>query len=290
MNNHPALKISALIVGLLGLGLGSSAVSNATSLTVPERTLSEQIDLIEPHTQIRVPGDATDPVGALLMFHGCGGLKNVQDGYAEAALEAGYAVVIVDSLAARGIGRFGAMSQVCTAMRLWGQERSADVFAAVQIAASDARIDADRLALAGWSHGGWTMIDALAASGQNQTPEALLGDMTPLAEQVRAAILIYPYCGFPVGSDGSDLDPDIPVFAILAENDLVAPNRDCRATLTRARDAGVSVEFAVWDGLTHAFDKPGPSADPRMEYNPDAAQRAYIRVVDILDQVLMTPG
>ena len=287
---HPTLKVSALIFGLLGLGMGTSAVSNATSLSVPARSLSEQIALIEPYTQIHIPESATEPVGALIMFHGCGGLKNVQDGYAEAALEAGYGVVIVDSLSARSIGRFAAMSQVCTVMRLWGQERSADVFAAVQIAASDARIDGDQLTLVGWSHGGWTIIDALAASGRNQAPESLLGEINPLAEQVRAAVLIYPYCGFPVGSDGSDLNSDIPVFAILAGNDMIAPHRDCRATLTRARDAGVSIEFDVWAGLTHAFDKPGPSADPRMEYDPDATQRAYTRVVGILDQVLMTPG
>ena len=290
MNMHLVYKILALALALIVLALGSSATSNATGLSIERRTLDEQIALILNHTDIRIPENAESPVPTLIMFHGCGGLRDVQEDYARAALESGYGVMIVDSLSARNIGRFGALSQVCAALRLWGQERSADIHAALAIAAHDNRIDADNLALIGWSHGGWTVLDALGYSGDNVLPPALSEGDARLPDRVKAAILIYPYCGFPVRAKGSELDPAIPVHAILAEHDLIAPNRDCRHTLQRAREAGVTVDMEVWPGITHAFDEPNQPVDPRMEYNADAAARARAHIVNILDQTFTDTG
>lgn len=279
------IKIALPVLAALLVGLSACAVSNASGFTVPKRTLAEQVELIRPHADIRVPDSAGDPRPVLVMFHGCGGLRQVQEDYAASTLEAGYAVMIVGSNAARGIGRFGAMSQVCTALRLWGQERSADIHAAIAIAQADPRLDADRIALIGWSHGGWTVLDALGYAGDDQLPAALRDGESDRMQSVRAAIAIYPYCGFPVRTDGSNLDTSIPVFSLLAEKDVVAPPGACERLYARAEQSGVSIEYELWSDITHAFDEPNQPPDPRMDYSPEAAEEARSWVINVLDSV-----
>ncbi len=279
----------SLFAGVALLGLGACAVGNATGLTVPSRSLAEQQVLLEGHVDIRLPGTATGPVPALVMLHGCGGLRAVQNAYADRVLEAGYAAVIVDSNGARGIGRFGAMSRVCTAQTLWGQDRAADIAAVLDRLQDTPGIDGNRLALIGWSHGGWSLMEALAYSGSGVQPRALSDQGLSLTSQVRLAIAMYPYCGIPMRTSGADIDPAVPLRAILAEQDVIAPHGACIRRFDRALAAGADVSYSVWDGQSHAFDEPNPPPDPRIRYDAEAAQRAREQVVDWLDETFATP-
>lgn len=279
----------ALIFLVLVSGLSACAIGNATGWSVPQRTLAEQQALLDGHVEIRRPETATGPVPALIMLHGCGGLREVQTAYADSVLAAGYAVVIVDSNGARGIGRFGAMSRVCTAQTLWGQDRAADIAAVLDQLAQAPGIDGDRLALIGWSHGGWSLMEALAYSGSGDQPRALSGHGLSLTPQVRLAIAMYPYCGIPMRTSGADIDPAIPLRAILAEQDVIAPHNACVRRFERARAAGADVSYSVWDGQSHAFDEPNPPPDPRIRYDAQAAQRARDQVVDWMDEIFAGP-
>jgi len=290
MSGHTILRGGLATLILLLAGLGGCAIGQATGLTTPRRDIAEQVTLIRPHTTIELPADTSAPVPAAILLHGCGGLRQVQPDYAAALLEAGYGVITVDSNSARGIGRFAAMSQVCTALRLWGRERAADIEAALVLAREDARIDDSRLALIGWSHGGWTVLDALDYAGEGRVPASLTGVEPPPLAGVRSAILLYPYCGFPVRADGRGFPSDIAVHAILAGRDMVAPTGDCVRLFQRADAAGHPVDYVTWPGVTHAFDEPAAPPDPRMEFDADAAARARARIVDILDRDLRDQG
>lgn len=274
-----------VIIAVLLFGIAAcSFAGNATGLLVPKRSLTHQLNLLPDHIDVRLPESADGPVPAVIMFHGCGGLRQVQEDYAADVLAAGYAVMIVDSNGARGIGRFGAMTQVCTALRLWGQDRAADVAVALANARSIPGIDAERLALIGWSHGGWTLLDALGYSGSGAQPRALSDAPITLPGQVSLVVLMYPYCGYPVRTDGSDIDHRVEVRAILAENDVIAPPNACQRVLETGRSAGASIEYETWPGQTHAFDEPNaPPFDPRIIYDAEAAARARADVVSWLD-------
>ncbi|MHA6287941.1 dienelactone hydrolase family protein [Maricaulis sp. CAU 1757] len=271
-----ALVATALLAGAAALG--------------PGRTLDQQIALIEPHTTIEIPEDASGPVPAVLLFHGCGGLRDVQPAYADDLLDAGYAVITVDSNSARGIGRLAAMSQVCLALRLRGQRRAGDIFAAVELARRQPAVNASQLALVGWSHGGWSVLEALAYSGQSRSPLGMAARPVPALEGVRTAVTLYPYCGFMTRLSGTELDPDIPIFGLLAERDLVAHPPACIRLFDRAAAAGLPARHEVWPGITHAFDEANQPPDPRMEYNPDAAARARARLIDILQTAFADQG
>ncbi|WP_417486709.1 dienelactone hydrolase family protein [Maricaulis sp.] len=294
MKINPLFRAAGTVALVILAGLAGCATGNMTGWSVPKRPLEDQVDLLRDHVEIRLPDGQDAPVPAVIMLHGCGGLREVQEAYSVDLLDAGYAVVLVDSNQARGIGRFGAMTQVCTALRLWGQERAADIPAAIALASEIPVIDANRLALIGWSHGGWTVLEALDYAAEGRSAPALRPtspdpDSTPLPG-VRTAIALYPYCGFPVRADGRDFPRSIPLHIILAERDMVAPPDDCVRLFDRSDASGVAIDHEVWPGQTHAFDEPNGPPDPRMQYDADAAQRARARILVWLDEAFVDQG
>lgn len=290
MNGFSLIRRAGLGLAIVLTGLAVSASGNLTGWTVPTRSLEAQADLLRDHVEIRLPTGAGGPVPAVIMLHGCGGLRQVQQAYADDLLEAGYAVVIVDSNGARGIGRLGSMMQVCLALRLWGQERAADIPAVIDLLAAEPAIDPDRLALIGWSHGGWTVLEALDFAGEGRAAPALQPQPDTPLHGVRVAITMYPYCGFPVRADGRGFPPAVPIHAILAERDVIAPADACERLFRRADAAGVPIDYTIWPGLTHAFDEPDGPPDPRIEYNAGAAQRARARILVWLDGAFSDQG
>lgn len=267
-----------------GLSLVAAAallVSASSACAAAERrSVDAHAAWLAPHVEIRLPESASSPVPTALLFHGCGGLRSMQDDYAASLNAAGYGAVIIDSMAPRGIGRAGAMTQVCTALRLRGQVRAADVFAAVELARRTPGIDPDRLVLVGWSHGGWAILDALTFAADDSLPPGL--SAMPGLAGVQAAVLMYPYCSFPARARRRSIDTRIAIDAVLAGRDMVASTADCRQVLERASDAGVTVSWDLWPGLTHAFDEPG-NPDPRMQFNAEAARAAHQRLIGRLD-------
>jgi dienelactone hydrolase len=237
-------------------------------------TLDEAADGLAPHVSITWPEEAGVSVPAVLMFSGCGGVRQVQDDYAEMIAEAGAAAMVVDSHAARSIPSALARPLVCTAALMRGQGRATDVFAAAELARRDPRIDPDRIVLLGWSHGGWAMMEALAFAAEGAPPPGLdaLGE-DPLSG-VRGAALIYPYCGWPGRARNRHDVWSVPVAALLVEGDVVASPGDCETVFSRQTEAGADITVLTGTGLTHAFDAPDQPWDPRMEYDAAGAERA----------------
>lgn len=253
---------------VLILVLGPVVLAGGPALAA-ERTEATPANLAA-HIEIRMPERADAPVPAIVMLSGCGGVRQVQSDYAEIANAQGWAAVIVDSFSARGIGRVGARSFVCTGLRLRGQTRARDVFAALEQLRADERLDANRLALIGWSHGGWTALDALALVESGEAPEDALAG-------VRGAFLHYPYCGALSKADSNPIGNAIPVTLIIAGRDWVVSPEECRR-LVEARRAEGSVITAVEEpDLTHAFDAEDQPWDPRMEFDAEGAARAHDR-------------
>jgi len=277
---HPLRLGLALIAGMVILVVSGCSVLNATGALVEPRELDEHAEWLSGHVTLHLPENASGPVPTAILFHGCGGPRAMQDDYAAALNEAGYGAMIVDSMTPRQIGRTASMTQVCTAMRLWGQERASDVFASVALARDMPGVDSDRLILVGWSHGGWALLDALSYVADDQAPTGLSGPVD--LSGVQTAVLMYPYCSLPSRSRRHAITAGIAIDAVLAGRDMVASTADCRHTLDLASRAGAGVNYDIWPTVTHAFDEAG-NPDPRMQYDADAARAAHQRVIAILD-------
>src|SRR5882724_11116880 len=104
--------------------------------------------------QLALP-DGPGPFPAMILMHGCAGVGRADRGWAGALVSWGYAAFVVDSFTGRGL------REVCTQSRaLVGTQRVPDAYGALAILGRHPRIDATRIGLMGFSHGGGTTLGA----------------------------------------------------------------------------------------------------------------------------------
>lgn len=246
---------------------------------------AERRALIEPYvTTLYPPGNGPHP--CVLILHGCGGVRRISHAYAEAAVKTGCAAMIVDSLTPRGIDYEAALAQVCTGRLLWGRERAGDLYAALDIARDDPKIDARRMALAGWSHGGWTILDALALDHEGRAPDGMKTAPAAPFEGVRGIVLIYPYVSGPALARRKPIAPPGPIEAIFVQDDSMASETDAIAVLEQAKKAGASVRWTIYGGVTHGFDEPDHHPDSPLRYDSEATAMAKNQFTEFLKRRL----
>jgi len=246
-------------------------------------TLAQRVARLEPHFKVRRP-QRTGRVPVVLMLHGCGGQRPFQNQMAEIAAEAGAAAVQVDSFAPRNLSRAAAIATVCTGAQLHGRERAGDLYAAVAWARSQAWADPARIVAMGWSHGGWTVMDALALrSGAEMARCTGLQDLPeePL-HGLAAAFIVYPYAS--VGSYCGRRDWRVAPksVAVLCGRDYIVGTP--RGPLERQRARGAPIDIHFFAEATHAFEDEW-AEDPRVRYNPAATQREYELLRELIANV-----
>ncbi|WP_439636290.1 dienelactone hydrolase family protein [Oceanicaulis sp.] len=280
------------VLAVVGAGVLAFSLHIAWSLYrrlrgqhLARKPFADHVAFLEPYVRVSYPpGDG--PFPAVLLFHGCGGVRQVTENYAALAVKSGVAAVIVDSLRARNISYEEALAQVCTGHRLWGRERAADVYAALELVRRDQKIDPQHLALAGWSHGGWTLLDALTLAQMKRPPDGLADAPDHPFAGVRGAFLVYPYVSGPSLAVRNDWLPSIPVESVLVERDSMASEADASVVFMRARQHGAPISWSVLGGVTHAFDEPDHHPDSTLRYDAQATRETEGRFVDFLDRRL----
>lgn len=228
-------------------------------------TSSEEV-MLPPAARVFRPS-GPGPFPTVIMMHGCGGLQPFLFEYGKAFGDAGLAVVIVDSFAHRKISRLSAHLTVCTGLQLRGRERAQDLFEVIDWLTQQKWSSAGQIIAAGWSHGGWAIMDAMSLAGSR-------ADLMARAGNIRGVLLIYPYCG-PFSQTAAkgwgELRPK--VTAILGQDDAVVGVQAPLRALGRLINDGVSVDTHIYDDATHAFDDDRAS-DPRSRFRADLRERA----------------
>ncbi len=239
---------------------------------------------LAPHLRVVRP-EGPGPFPVVVQMHGCAGVQPFQARYAEAARRAGVAAVIVDSLAPRGLSRTAAHLTVCTGVQLRGAERAWDLAAVLHRLRGQPWADGRRVAAAGWSHGGWAVMEALVAAGRTGGDDAA----SAAVRNLRLAVLIYPYAGPLARTRASGWGGCRPaVAACLAGRDAVVGRTAPLRALDRLRSDGLDVDVLTLAGATHAFDDDHAS-DPRSVHDLALAARAERFFVDKLRSAL-SPG
>jgi len=209
--------------------------------------LASARERLAPHLSLFTPaGDG--PFPTVVRLHGCSGqspgfVENVK----KWLLPQGYALLFVDSLGARGIHDW---HPVCDGKLLWGNERALDVYAALDLARSMPRLDHRRMALLGYSHGGWSILDALAYDGDAGHGFPRIGQQA--LDGVRGVIAFYPYCGFPAHLRQGK-GRDLPVLMFLGGKDRITDHLQCLSAMD-----GLDLEqlqLVQYGGADHVFDQ-----------------------------------
>ncbi|MCR6644581.1 MAG: prolyl oligopeptidase family serine peptidase [Terricaulis sp.] len=235
--------------------------------------LEQRINALAPHLTVTQPaGEGPFPV--LFMLHGCGGPRPFLEEMTEVAAAAGAVVVNINSYGHRRIGQMRAYATVCTGAQLHGRERAGDLYAAMAWARRQAWADGQRFAAIGWSHGGWTILDALSLRSGPEMARAtgLEGLADEPLEGLAATMVVYPYTGVGslVGRRPWRIAPR--ASAIVAENDYIVG--DARRALERQRGRGAPLKIELFEGATHAFED-AHAHDLRVRFHPAHTAREH---------------
>jgi dienelactone hydrolase len=246
-------------------------------------TLPQRVKRLEPHLRVTRP-DRTGRLPVVIMLHGCGGMRAFQDDVARVAAEAGAVAVQVDSYAPRRISRAAALATVCTGAQLHGRERAGDLFAALAWTKQQSWADPDRLIAMGWSHGGWTIMDALAlhSGAEMQRCTGLSGLSNEPLEGLAGALIVYPYAsvGAYCGKRNWRIAPKSHV--ILCGRDYIVGTP--RGPMERQRARGAPLDIHYFAECTHAFED-AFAEDPRVRYNRAATEKEYALLRQLIAEV-----
>lgn len=250
-----ALGILSLAVLALGLSGCGPTVIDSPRPDVMYRKVSKP------------PG--TGPFPAVIILHGCTGVREHHEIWAERVNDWGFVSLIVESFPPRNVA-----NKCASPNRGLGSfnDRVADTYGAVLHLQSLSYVDPDRIGLIGFSHGGGTTLRVMSAS----TPGRFA-----IGPEVRivAAVAYYPYC--------EPLSPFYaPLLIIGGADDDWTPTERCISMLSGSRAGDEKTRINVYPDATHAFDVKGLDTSyqgHRLVYNPTAAMDSFRRVEEFLD-------
>jgi len=250
-----------------------------------KRTLEEQVALIKPSVHVFAPIGGAGPYPTVIMFHGCAGYKpQFIEAWAKIANDAGFLAIAVDSGEPRGLDREAMLATVCTGKKLIGQERAADVAAAYAIALARDDVDPGRIALAGWSHGAWTLMDYLSFAGARRAPPSIRGSVS--LEDPAGVILFYPYCGEGSWSRLLRWRTKAKILALVAGGDTIVDGLECKLRIEKIERQGTPIDLEYYPEADHAFDDITLiGGEYEYFYSHDATENARERVATFLNSI-----
>ena len=194
---------------------------------------------------VTLSGDLQFPQGAgpfpaIVLAHGCNGNRNIESAWGPVLRSWGYATFVIDSFRGRGL------NEVCTnGPALLPLQRLPDAYGALRLIAAHPRIDAKRIALMGFSHGG--ALTMIASTAWAKETYAAAG-----APAFRAFFPFYPNCNadFPERNRVS-----APVRIHTGEADDWTPAKPCAELAATLKASGQDVSINVYPGAHHAFDQ-----------------------------------
>jgi len=181
------------------------------------------------------------------MLHGCGGAYG-RDGrlnarhrmWGEYLAAQGYVALMLDSFSSRGV------QELCTTRHsdrfLKESDRVGDAYAALAYLRQREDVDADRIALLGWSHGAGVTLDAIT-----HPPGAEAG--------FKAAVAFYPGCTSR-NQRAQRFHPYAPVLLLIGEADDWTPAAPCKALVASVAARGESMQIVTYADTFHDFDNP----------------------------------
>jgi dienelactone hydrolase len=206
---------------------------------------------------------------AVVLLHGCAGVIPNSNVWASKLERWGYVVLQVDSFGPRG------QTNICASGPAAPTDtRLLDAYAAKSYLAGLPFVDAKRIAVIGWSHGGSATLDLVAG---------VRDEGRPGFDPFKAAVAFYPWCL------GSMTHLEAPLLILIGEKDDWTPSGRCQQILLDG-ETGHKLTLKVYVGAYHAFDVMRPATMGQkglhLEYDASAAEDAATQLEDFLRQHL----
>jgi dienelactone hydrolase len=201
--------------------------------------------------------EGAGPFPAVVGMHGCAGLFSqgavalrYRD-WAQHLTKAGFVVLYPDSYGSRG---FGSQCTIRHGAVRTDRERVADANTARHWLQNQPYVEADKVALLGWSNGGISVLWAvrrLATVPKDDTAD------------FRSAVALYPGCR---RLDNAAWSARIPTLILVGAADDWSPPQACQRMVAGARGRSAGTSIVVYPGAYHDFDHPSRPLQVRSGY------------------------
>jgi dienelactone hydrolase len=215
----------------------------------------------------------TGPHPAVVILHGCSGFTPHYVGVAATLRPWGYVTLALDSLGD---------ADVCdtVARTTAGSDAEVkDAYTALHYLSSQSFVDPQRIAVMGYSMGGWALLKAIERGPLSASE----------VDHFHAAVAYYPWCA---SSNGV---MTAPTLILMGDRDDWTPATHCQKMAAHESIAGVErpnegepVKLVIYPGATHAFDqqgRPPTFMGHTLIYDANAAKDAEAQVHEFLDGV-----
>jgi dienelactone hydrolase len=213
------------------------------------------------------PGNG--PFPAVLVMHSCSGITDNTRTWAGRLVGWGYAAVIVDSFGPRN------QRSVCDNVdSIPTDVRGLDAHNAATYLRTLPNIQADRIGIVGFSHGGgatlWAGIDERIPVGRGGRP-------------FQAAVAYYPWCA----AGASVLPYATDVLILIGKDDTWTPADRCLKSVAARANQARPMAIKVYPGAVHSFDLGSlptvTSSGHMVGGNPEAAADSFAMTKAFLD-------
>lgn len=231
-----------------------------------EPEVKDSIGLFTSIANTAFKPSGSGPFPAVVLMHSCGGVRNPHiKQHAQTLLKAGYVVLVTDSFEPRGV-------QNCATRIVSGSAGVADAYAALAYLAAKPFVDKSRVYQVGYSWGG--IVSTMLASPQSA---AIVGSSLRFA----ATVSNYSNCSYQDRYQLVLRDSDRPFLMLMGENDQELPPATCFPLLTEMKAKGSPVEWFVFPGATHSWDKPS-QPERGYVYNERVTAEATAKMLEFL--------
>jgi dienelactone hydrolase len=230
---------------------------------------------------VRLQGYLRQPNGAALlpavvMLHGCGGgAERLDQDWGARIASWGYVTLTIDSFGPRGL------KNTCDSVA--PLDLGFDAYRGLNHLVRQPFVDPKRVALVGFSQGGWFTLWSVERGAIEQMSE----------NKFRAAAAFYPPC------NGSKGVMTIPTLILIGESDDWTPAEACRKMVDGRDDWGISrqkgegavVRLVVYPGAYHGFDRPAFKTPVQylghhLEFNQTATDQSIVALREFLDATI----
>lgn len=240
---------AGLLLGLMAPAAWSAEYVSFNSMAIAPSPLKARLAKargirLAPTPGIRLIGrlsrpTAADRAPAVVVLHDCAGIQRYHNDWARRLTSWGYVVLQVDSLKTRHRGADCAEPLDIASDQLF------DAHGALAYLRGLNAVDAERIAVIGWSFAG-----NAALNGLNQ-----FGGQALLQYRFQAGVAFYPYC---------EIDGGIflaPVLILIGAADQLARPDYCRRLVAVVQARSAPIELKLYDGVQHGFDNPALGAN-----------------------------
>jgi len=263
--------VAALLVG--------NAVEGAAAQSEPSATVVEienPLGSPQPLQGYLRQTSRTGPSPAVVLLHSCNGnWLRLDERWGRRIGSWGYVTLTVDSFGPRGL------KDTCNNGA--PVDLAFDAYRALNFLVRQPIVDPARVAVLGFSQGGWLALTSVEHGSMEQTSQ----------NKFRAAIAFYPRC---LGFKG---DMTVSTLILIGELDDWTPAGECRNMvdgrvdwgISRRKSEGAPIRLIVYPGAYHAFDAPGLQTPiqflgHRLEFNQAARDQSIEAVHEFLDATI----